>query len=259
MKRNKITNTSGVRLEFFIKKEGLDDILISLGPDEVSFSDGDEMTKSMRIFLRKNLLKIDSGIFDVTPNLSNSMVVSDSNSTKHIETNSVFIFDNKTQEEIEKIMHDMMQKPGNIFLSGSTGCTFAHTTDQITLSNNKIRIGSTRLSGIFDNTKLTPEEEELYREINPKIFDETITPDQEDLLNDLHISQSISHHSILEEAEKQAKKYKEEETEEKQYKYNYTKKPGRKKKRGPKPGAKKRKEKEEKKKALESGENNQKL
>lgn len=64
MIKNKITNISNIKLEFFVKAENSDDILASIEPGEVIFSDGEEMTKSMRVFERKNLISITNAEFD---------------------------------------------------------------------------------------------------------------------------------------------------------------------------------------------------
>jgi len=64
MIKNKITNISNIKLEFFIKVENSDDIIVSIEPKEVVFSDGDEMTKSMRVFERKKLISVEQKEFD---------------------------------------------------------------------------------------------------------------------------------------------------------------------------------------------------
>jgi hypothetical protein len=64
MIKNKVTNISSIKLEFFVKAENSDDILASIEPGEVTFSDGEEMTKSMRVFERKNLISITNVEFD---------------------------------------------------------------------------------------------------------------------------------------------------------------------------------------------------
>jgi hypothetical protein len=64
MIKNKVTNISNIKLEFFVKAENSDDILASIEPGEVTFSDGEEMTKSMRVFERKNLISITNVEFD---------------------------------------------------------------------------------------------------------------------------------------------------------------------------------------------------
>lgn len=64
MIKNKVTNISNIKLEFFVKAENSDDILVSIEPGEVTFSDGEEMTKSMRVFERKNLISIINKEFD---------------------------------------------------------------------------------------------------------------------------------------------------------------------------------------------------
>lgn len=64
MIKNKITNISNIKLEFFVKAENSDDILASIEPGEITFSDGEEMTKSMRVFERKNLISITHLEFD---------------------------------------------------------------------------------------------------------------------------------------------------------------------------------------------------
>ena len=56
MIKNKITNISNVKLEFFVKTKNSDDTLISVEPGQVVFSDGEEATRSMRVFERKNLI-----------------------------------------------------------------------------------------------------------------------------------------------------------------------------------------------------------
>lgn len=64
MIKNKITNISNIKLEFFVKVENSDDVLVSINPSEITFSDGEEMTKSMRVFERKNLISIIKSDFD---------------------------------------------------------------------------------------------------------------------------------------------------------------------------------------------------
>ncbi len=64
MIKNKITNISNIKLEFFVKVKDSDDILVSVNPGEVIFSDGEEMTKSMRVFERKNLISVANAEFD---------------------------------------------------------------------------------------------------------------------------------------------------------------------------------------------------
>jgi hypothetical protein len=64
MIKNKITNISNIKLEFFVKVKDSDDILVSINPGEVIFSDGEEMTKSMRVFERKNLISVANAEFE---------------------------------------------------------------------------------------------------------------------------------------------------------------------------------------------------
>jgi hypothetical protein len=64
MIKNKITNISNIRLEFFVKVENSDDVLVSVGPGEVVFSDGEEPTRSMRVFERKDLISVIRNDFD---------------------------------------------------------------------------------------------------------------------------------------------------------------------------------------------------
>jgi hypothetical protein len=64
MIKNKITNISNIRLEFFVKVENSDDVLVSVGPGEVAFSDGEEPTRSMRVFERKDLISVIRNDFD---------------------------------------------------------------------------------------------------------------------------------------------------------------------------------------------------
>jgi hypothetical protein len=64
MIKNKITNISSVKLEFFIKVDNSDDVLVSIEPGDVVFSDGEEPTRSMRVFERKNLISILTDDFD---------------------------------------------------------------------------------------------------------------------------------------------------------------------------------------------------
>lgn len=64
MIKNKITNISSIKLEFFVKVDNSDDILASIEPGGVVFSDGEEPTRSMRVFERKNLISILKGDFD---------------------------------------------------------------------------------------------------------------------------------------------------------------------------------------------------
>ena len=54
MIKNKITNISSIKLEFFVKVDNSDDNLASIEPGGVVFSDGEEPTRSMRVFERKN-------------------------------------------------------------------------------------------------------------------------------------------------------------------------------------------------------------
>jgi hypothetical protein len=64
MIKNKVTNISNIKLEFFVKVKNSEDTLISIEPGEVVFSDGEEMTKSMRIFERKKLISVINKEFD---------------------------------------------------------------------------------------------------------------------------------------------------------------------------------------------------
>ena len=64
MIKNKITNISNIKLEFFVKVENSDDVLVSVGPGEVAFSDGEEPTRSMRVFERKDLISVIRNDFD---------------------------------------------------------------------------------------------------------------------------------------------------------------------------------------------------
>lgn len=64
MIKTKITNISNVRLEFFVKVDNSDDVLVSVEPGGVVFSDGEEPTRSMRVFERKNLISILIDDFD---------------------------------------------------------------------------------------------------------------------------------------------------------------------------------------------------
>lgn len=64
MIKNKITNISSIKLEFFVKVENSEDSLVSVEPGEIVFSDGEEMTKSMRVFERKKLISIANAEFD---------------------------------------------------------------------------------------------------------------------------------------------------------------------------------------------------
>ena len=76
MIKNKVTNISNIKLEFFVKAENSDDILASIEPGEVTFSDGEEMTKSMRVFERKNLISITNVEFDsVSVDTENGTIV----------------------------------------------------------------------------------------------------------------------------------------------------------------------------------------
>jgi hypothetical protein len=81
MIKNKVTNISNIKLEFFVKAENSDDTLASIEPGEVTFSDGEEMTKSMRVFERKNLISIINVEFDSVS------VDTDSNADPHIKLN----------------------------------------------------------------------------------------------------------------------------------------------------------------------------
>ena len=64
MIKNKITNISNIKLEFFVKVENSDDVLVSVGPGEIAFSDGEEPTRSMRVFERKDLISVIRNDFD---------------------------------------------------------------------------------------------------------------------------------------------------------------------------------------------------
>lgn len=76
MIKNKVTNISSIKLEFFVKAENSDDILASIEPGEITFSDGEEMTKSMRVFERKNLISITNLEFDsVSVDTDNGTIV----------------------------------------------------------------------------------------------------------------------------------------------------------------------------------------
>lgn len=76
MIKNKITNISNIKLEFFVKVNDSDDVLVSVEPGEVAFSDGEEMTKSMRVFERKNLISVINKEFDsVSVDTENGTIV----------------------------------------------------------------------------------------------------------------------------------------------------------------------------------------
>jgi len=252
MKRIKITNISGVKLEFFIRFEDSDDKLISLEPGASCFSFGTTFTKSMRIFDRKGLLKIDKGEYPITEDFSNAFIteVSEVNpsiipnatpdndevldnlhTTKSIQIEStgslegdLLKFHNIGNEEYEQIKKDV----------------FEQLTEEATVSTdwalkNILGIDPENIGSEFES-------------IHPTMADAAPT-DPTDVFSSEHTTKN----NLLEEAEKQAKEYTEEGGKEKK-KYNYKKKPGRKKKRGPKVGAKKRKLKEEKKKEDNSNE-----
>jgi hypothetical protein len=244
MKRIKITNVSGVKLEFFIRFEDSDDKLVSLEPGASCFSFGTTFTKSMRIFDRKGLLKIDKGEYPITEDFSNAFI------TEVSEVNPSII-PNATPDNDEVLDNLHTTKSIQIESTGSL------EGDLLKFHN----IGNEEFEQIKKDIVKQITEEEPHVSVNWAmenilgIKPSDITPEfegahptMEDAApTDIFSSEHTTKNSLLEEAEKQAKDYKEED-EKKQYKYNYKKKPGRKKKRGPKAGAKKKKLKEEKKK-----------
>jgi len=233
MKKIKITNVSGVKLKFFIRFEDSDDKLVSLEPDASCFSYGTTPTKSMRIFDRKGLIKIDKGEYPITEDFSNAFIIEVSKVTPSIipdatpdndevldslhTTKSINIENfHNIEEEFEQEKKDLIEE----------------------IAKDKLISSDWALENIFG--------------INPASigseFENAINPTMQDIKDSLPpTDEHTTKNNLLEEAEQQAKEYKEED-EKKKYKYNYKKKPGRKKKRGPKPGAKKKKLKEEKKK-----------
>ncbi len=271
MKRNKITNVSGVKLEFFVKREDAEDILVSLEPGSVCFSDGDEMTKSMRIFLRKNLLTIELGDFPVIHGFSDTLIVDlsdysiipnaspdndeildDLHTTKNVEIK--IKMNSSLQEDLEKFhgitpnqFEDMMR---------DISANEIHM-DLFKEISNEAPVVSVdwAMENIMGLTK--EEVEKLKKEDELSKISEGAVPTI-DQIADPFTTDSTTQTNLLEEAEKQAKDYKEDDdTEKKQYKYNYKKKPGRKKKRGPKPGAKKKKKKLDENKDKDNDENNE--
>lgn len=276
MKRNKIVNVSGVKLEFFVKVEGAEDQLISLEPGAVCFSDGEEFTKSMRIFHRKNLLNIESGEFPIAFGFSETLIVdlskTNSSMTHDATPNSDEVLDDlHTTKNIEIKIKDAeslqrdLEKYHNI------------SSDQFKDMMKDIAANEIRMDLFNDLTQSLSSEEptvsvdwamenilgiskEEYEKLKSedelkKIADNTnATIDQNDAIKDVFDINATTENNILKEAEDQAKEYKEEESEKKQYKYNYKKKPGRKKKRGPKPGSKKKKLDEDSNKNNENNE-----
>lgn len=250
MKKIKITNTSGVKLEFFVKIKDSEDKLISLEPGTSCFSDGLETTKSIRIFERKGLLKVDRGEYQTTEDFSNAFIeevshitpsiipnatpdsdeiLDDLHTTKSIQIEipeekslkeDLLKFHNIGDEELDQIKKDMSEQ---ITQEASVSADWA--------LENVLGIDPASIANEFKDA------------LNPTMQDIKDSLPSTDISDLEHTTKN----NLLEEAEKQAKEYKEED-EKKQYKYNYKKKPGRKKKRGPKAGAKKKKLKEEKNK-----------
>jgi hypothetical protein len=235
MKRNKIKNISDLKLEFFIKEENSEDKLVLLEPGSVCFSDGDEMTKSMKIFLRKNLLKIESGEFPVAFGFSHTFVADISKLNPSIipeaTPNSDEILNNlHTTNDVEYIFNKANKVEDEDPFEGLI-------KERNDLKNALSEIGHIEVSVDWAMENILG--------INPSDFEAampTIDPNNSDVID---LDKTTTQSNLLEEAEKQAIEYK-EEPEKKVYKYNYKKKPGRKKKRGPKPGAKKKKLNEEK-------------
>jgi hypothetical protein len=116
MVKNKITNISNVKLEFFIKLKDSDDVLISVEPGHVVFSDGEEITRSMRVFERKNLITISKCEFETMSIQTDKGVVEAQWSSDLAETlktfhnidiqahiSSLITNENKTPKTIEAI------------------------------------------------------------------------------------------------------------------------------------------------------------
>jgi len=109
MTRSKITNISKVKLEFFIKVEGSEDVLVSINPGEVVFSDGEDLTKSMRVFERKNLISILKGDFDsVRIELEGKTIsaVWDSETTKIIDE----IHQTNFHKDVQQVLENELSK-----------------------------------------------------------------------------------------------------------------------------------------------------
>lgn len=246
MKKIKITNVSGVKLEFFIRFEDSDDKLVSLDPGVSCFSHGTTLTKSMRIFDRKGLLKIDKGEYIITEDFSNAFIVDVSKTTPSIIPNATpdndEVLDNlHTTKSIS--IENTGSLEGDLLKFHNIGKEeFEQIKKEITETFvdelNKNKESKSMADLLKSQAQMMLEME--WEEANKKIENNSLKLENAVFDNTTQVN-------ILETAEKQAKDYKDED-EKKQYKYNYKKKPGRKKKRGPKAGAKKKKLREDKKK-----------
>ena len=207
MKRNKITNVSGINLKFFVKVENSEDKLIDLEPGSVCFSDGSEMTKSMRILQRKNLLELESGEFPVIQGFSETVI-------ENLSSVNPSIIPDATPKKKDAL--EILKTEREKLMNDFKNIDFEMSPDWA--MKNILRI---------DPDNFGPRN---VIDVDPPNLGPTPNPVIED---------------ILKTAETQAKLY--QEDGKKKYKYPHKKKVGRKKKRGPKPGAKKKKLKEEKK------------
>lgn len=246
MKKIKITNTSGVKLEFFVKIKDSEDKLISLEPGTSCFSDGLETTKSIRIFERKGLLKVDRGEYQTTEDFSNAFIEEVSHITPSIIPNATpdsdeILDDLHTTKSIQIEIPEEKSLKEDLLKFHNIG---DEELDQIKkdMSEQITQEASVSADWALENV-LGIDPASIANE-----FKDALNPTMQDIKDSLPpTDEHTTKNNLLEEAEKQAKEYKEED-EKKQYKYNYKKKPGRKKKRGPKAGAKKKKLKEEKNK-----------
>ena len=232
MKRLKITNNSDIKLEFFVKRDNSEDTLVSLEPGATCFSDGEELTRSLKIFNRKGFLDIKLGDFSIVHGFSDTIVA-------NVDPNKDEVLDNlHTTKDIRSAdienIKDIITFEGD-FSSIKKDLSKYHNIGEDEFENLKKEISETIINektSIVDLLKSQAQqliELEEYNKTN-------------DTSNNIEgaIFDTTTQTNMLETAERQAKEYK-EESEKKQYKYKYKKKPGRKKKRGPKTGSKKKK------------------
>ena len=100
MIKNKITNISNVLLDLFIKSENLEDVLVTLKPGDVCFSQGEELSKSVIIFNRKNLISIDLIEFEQTNVLKPTDIKNDLEEEKSIFTRPLEVHKIELEEKL---------------------------------------------------------------------------------------------------------------------------------------------------------------
>jgi hypothetical protein len=89
MKKTKVENVSGIKLDFFLK-QNKQDVRVVLKPGETSWCDLGTTTKSMILYERKNLIKSSIGssstiIAEVAANVNNDEVLDKLHTTEDIE------------------------------------------------------------------------------------------------------------------------------------------------------------------------------